>query len=204
VPTPENAPLGPESAYGRSKLAAENEVIAYHQRGLATTIVRPGLIYGSGDRHFMPLALGLARLPVLPLVNGGKTFFDMIYAQDVAQLIWQAVQANVDGCRIYNAGPGAPTTLEDLIVAFRSVTGRAPRLISVSPATVRRFRWLSRPVVARLAPGAEVTLSPRGIEFMSLDLFLDMSRAASELGFRPRFSLEEGLRLTLDALDKHQ
>jgi nucleoside-diphosphate-sugar epimerase len=67
---------------------------------------------------------------------------------------------------------------------------------------VRRFRWLARPLAARLAPGAEVTLSPRGIELMSLDLFLDMRRAADELGYRPRFSLEEGLRLTLDALEE--
>jgi nucleoside-diphosphate-sugar epimerase len=37
---------------------------------------------------------------------------------------------------------------------------------------------------------------------MSLDLFLDMRRAADELGYRPRFSLEEGLRLTLDALEE--
>jgi nucleoside-diphosphate-sugar epimerase len=202
VPTPEDARLAPESAYGRSKLAAESKVMEWHERGMATTIVRPALIYGAGDRHFMPLALGLARLPLLPLVNGGRTLFDMIYARDVAELMWRAAQANADGCRIYNAGPGSPTTLEDLVVAFRRLTGRAPRIVPVSSAMVRRFRWLARPLAARLAPGAEVTLSPRGIELMSLDLFLDMRRAADELGYRPRFSLEEGLRLTLDALEE--
>lgn len=202
VPTPEDAPLNPESAYGRSKLAAETRVMAWHERGMATTIVRPALIYGPGDRHFIPLALGLARLPILPLVNGGRTLFDMIYARDVAELMWRAVQANADGCRIYNAGPGEPTTLEDLVAAFRRLTGRGPRIVPVTSAMVRRSRLVARPLVARLAPGAEVTLSPRGIELMSLDLFLDMSRAANELGFRPRFSLEEGLRRTLRALDE--
>jgi nucleoside-diphosphate-sugar epimerase len=197
VPTPEDARLAPESAYGRSKVAAEARVMEWHRRGMATTIVRPALIYKAGDRHFMPMALSLARLPVLPLVNGGRTLFDMIYAQDVAELMWRAAQANADGCRIYNAGPGSPTTLEDLVAAFRRLTGRGPRIVPVSSNMVRRFRWLARPLAARLAPGAEVTLSPRGIELMSLDLFLDMRRAADELGFRPRFSLEEGLRLTL-------
>lgn len=202
VPTPEDAPLGPESAYGRSKLAAETKVMEWHERGMATTIVRPALIYGPGDRHFMPLALSLARLPLLPLVNGGRTLFDMVYARDVAELMWRAAQANTDGCRIYNAGPGSPTTLEDLVTAFHNLTGRGPRIVPVSSTMVRRFRWLARPLAARLAPGAEVALSPRGIELMSLDLFLDMSRAADELGYRPRFSLEEGLQLTLDALDE--
>ena len=93
VPTPEDALLGPISSYGRSKLLAEEKVRAFQARGLATTIVRPPIIYGPGDRYFTPMALKLARMPLLPVVNGGHNLMDMVCAVDVAQLLWRAAES---------------------------------------------------------------------------------------------------------------
>jgi len=200
VPTSEDAPLRPLSAYGRSKLAAETGVRAYQERGLPTTIVRPPVIYGPGDRYFTPTALSLARLPLLPLINGGETLFDMVYARDVALLLWRAACRNQAVGRTYNAGPGRPTTLRQLVDAYSRLAGRGPRIVSVSPAAARRFGGLGRPLVSRLAPGAEAALTTEGLALMAQDMHLDMQRAAQELGYRPCFSLEEGLRATLDAL----
>jgi len=197
VPTPEDAPLQPLSAYGRSKVAAEAHVRDYQQRGLATTIVRPCVIYGPGDRYFIPTALSLARLPLLPLVNGGETLFDMVYARDVASLLWRAACSAQAIGRIYNAGPGQPTTLRQLVEAYRRLTARGPKIVSIAPAAARRFGVFGRPLVSRLAPGAEAALTPEGLALMAHDMHLDMSRAAQDLDYRPQTSLEEGLRRTL-------
>jgi len=201
VPTPETASLRPHSPYGRSKLAAEKHVRAFQERGLPTTIVRPAVIYGPGDRYFTPTALQLARLPLLPLVDGGRRLFDLIYARDVAELLWKAAGSPAAASRAYNAGPGAPTTLRDLVQLFRQLTGHGPRILSVSPAWAQRSSRLARPLLARLAPGADAALTPAGIDLMSRDLHLDMARAARELDFRPRFSLEQGLAATLAHAD---
>ena len=200
VPTPEDAPLRPLSAYGRSKVVAEQRVQAYGQRGLPTSIVRPAVIYGPGDRYFTPTALQLARLPFLPLVNGGNTLFDMVHARDVARLLWRAACSEQAAGRIYNAGPGRPTTLRQLVNAFQRLTGRGPRIISVSPAIAHRFGSLGRPLLARMAPGAEAALTPQGLALMAQDIHLDMRRAARELDYQTHFTLEEGLRHTLEAL----
>jgi nucleoside-diphosphate-sugar epimerase len=202
VPTPEDAPLAPSSPYGRSKLEAEERVQAYGRRGLQTTIIRPAVTYGPGDRYFIPTALRLARLPVLPLVNGGETLFDMVYAHDVARLIWRAAYRDEAAGRIYNAGPGSPTTLRQLAELYGRLTGRGPRIVSVSEGFARRFAPLGRPLLARQAPGAEAALTPEGLALMTQDLHLDMRRAKEELGYRPRISLEEGLRRTLAALNQ--
>ncbi len=87
IPTPEGAALKPGSLYGRSKVMAEGLVQAAQDEGLPTTIVRPAVIYGPGDRYFTPAALKLARMPLLPLVNGGRTLFDMVYVADVVELL---------------------------------------------------------------------------------------------------------------------
>ncbi|MFW6097157.1 MAG: NAD-dependent epimerase/dehydratase family protein [Chloroflexota bacterium] len=217
VPTPEDAPLAPESTYGRSKLAAEALVRIYGQRGLPTTIVRPSVIYGPGDRYFTPTALRLARMPILPLVNGGETLFDMVYARDVARLLWRAAFHDRAVGRVYNAGPGTPTTLRQLVAAYRRLTGSGPRIVHVSDrlvssklssskltsskltpsALARRFAPLVRPLIARLAPGAEAALTPQGLALMSQDIHLDMRRAEEELDYRVKNTLEEGLRQTL-------
>ena len=68
-PRSEDDPPSPLTAYGRSKLAAEEVVRTSHR--LRWTIVRPALVYGPADRNTLPLfqlarrgiALGAARSP---------------------------------------------------------------------------------------------------------------------------------------------
>ncbi len=197
VPTPEEGSLGPTTAYGRSKLAAEEAVRSYQQGGLAATIARPPLIYGPDDRYFTPLALRLARLPVLPLVNGGRALMDLIYARDVAELLWRAATRPEAVGRVYNAGPGDPTSLRALVESYRALTGRGPRILPVSPALAGRTAWLSQLLMGPVMPEARAALSPQGVAMMARDLHLSMDRAAAELDFRPRYDLENGLRETL-------
>jgi nucleoside-diphosphate-sugar epimerase len=72
----------------------------------------------------------------------------------------------------------------------------------VSEGFARRFAVLGRPLLARLASGAETALTPEGLALMTRDLHLDMRRAKEELGYAPRITLEEGLQRTLEALNQ--
>lgn len=197
VPTPEDALLAPTSQYGRSKLLAETAVATFQEQGLSTTTVRPPVAYGPGDRYFTPLALRLARLPLLPLVNGGSSLMDLVYARDVAELLWCVGEAETADGRVYNAGPGRETTLRDLVAAYHTLTGEGPRIVAVSPHVAGRTAWLSRRLVKPFVAEAEAALTREGLALMDRDLHLDMTRAAVELGFRPRFTLQEGLAETL-------
>jgi nucleoside-diphosphate-sugar epimerase len=201
VPTPEESFLRPLSAYGRSKLMAEEAVRTYQYKGLPATIIRPSVIYGPGDRHFTPLALRLSRLPLLPLVNGGRSLIDLVYVGDVADLMWRASLSPEAINRVYNAGSGQPTTLFDLVQTFRHLSGGGPHILSVSPQFVERIAWLSRPLLKATLPGLEFTLSPEGIAMMNHDHHLSMKKAASELDFQPSYRLEDGLKKTIKSLD---
>jgi nucleoside-diphosphate-sugar epimerase len=140
-------------------------------------------------------------MPILPLVKGGKTLFDIVYVADVVRLLWVASQANAADGRIYNAGPGRPTSIYDLINAYRTLTGKGPRILTISARAAARFAPLSRRLLARVAPGTEGAMTPAGLQLMNQDLYLDISRAERELGFRPGYSLEDGLRETLKGLE---
>jgi nucleoside-diphosphate-sugar epimerase len=197
LPTPEDALLAPFSTYGRSKLLAEEKVHAYQNKGLETTIVRPPITYGPGDRYFTPMALRLARLPVLPLINGGRNALDLIYAADVAELMWRAASSSIGAGRVYNAGPGHATSIFDLVQSYRRLTGRGPVILPVTAKTSRRTAWLSRRLIKPFIAEAEAALTPEGLALMARDHLLDMRRTAQELDFYPRFSLDQGLARTL-------
>jgi nucleoside-diphosphate-sugar epimerase len=197
VPTPEDAPLCPLSLYGRSKLLAEEAVRASQERGLLTTIVRPAIAYGPGDRAFTPLALRLARLPFLPLVNGGRHKLDLIYAADVADLLWTVAQRPAAAGRVYNAGPGQPTSLYELASLYRQLAGHGPRITPIPSRLVVGTAPIARLLARPFGPQAAAIFSPQAIALLTLDLHLDMRRAAEELAYHPRHSLKQGLALTL-------
>jgi dihydroflavonol-4-reductase len=198
LPTVEDAPLRPFSVYGRSKIMAEEKVRAFQAKGLATTIVRPPIIYGPGDRYFAPLVLRLTRLPVLPLINGGRNLMDLVYVGDVAELMRLASGSETAVGEAYNAGPGEATTIHDLVHAYREITGSLrPVIVPVSLQASRRTAWLSRRLVKPFISEAAAALTPQGLSLMSRDLHLDMGKADRDLGFRPRVDLHQGLALTL-------
>jgi nucleoside-diphosphate-sugar epimerase len=197
APTAEEAPLRPVSAYGIAKLKAEERVRAYQTRGMATTIIRPTVIYGPRDRYFTPTLLRLAGLPALPLVDGGRHLFDIVYVRDVADLMLRACQTPEAAGKVYNAGPPAPISSRELVETFRRLTGRGPRIISISAGRLRRLAGLVGWLLAKVAPGSEGILNSHGLDLLSQDWYLDTARATADLGYTAQVGLERGLALTL-------
>jgi nucleoside-diphosphate-sugar epimerase len=201
VPTPEDALLRPGSVYGRSKLEAETLVRAFQEKGVPGTIVRPGAIYGPGDRHFLPIVLRLARLPAVLLIEGGRNLLDLSHVDDVADLMIRAARRDAAANRVYNAGPGEAHSIRDLVSAYRSLTGRGPRVIPISLDVAVRSAWLARWLVSFVYQDIAPMLTPSGFRLISLDMHLDTTRARRELDFVPAYNLERGLVTVLNHTD---
>jgi nucleoside-diphosphate-sugar epimerase len=199
-PIREDAALRPATEYGRTKLLAEGRVRAYRDE-LETAIVRPCIVYGEGDRHFLPAALQLARLPVLPLVDGGSRLIDLVHAADVAELMWRAAERPQAAGAVYNAASGAPVTLRRLIDELAEVFHVRPRTWSVPRRVFRRTGPLARWYVGKVSPEAESLVSKRGLELMLQDVYFDVSLAQRELAYAPRVDLRSGLASAARALE---
>jgi len=196
-PIAEDSPTQPISAYGRSKLLAEQVVGRYQQSGLATTIVRPFIMYGPGDRYFFPAALNLVKMRLLPLVDGGRHLYDLVFAGDVAELMVQAAGADAANGKTYNAGSGRPMPFRIFLKIMGDQVGRTPLVLPVSPGMVTNFSGIARGYVAKFAPGIEEMLTPTGVAYLGQDVYFDMSRAKEELGYTARHRFAEGVALTL-------
>jgi nucleoside-diphosphate-sugar epimerase len=196
-PITEGSPAEPVSAYGRSKLLAEGSVRRYQQKGLATTIVRPFIMYGPRDRYFFPAAMSLVKMRLLPLVDGGRHLYDLVYAGDVAELMIRAAGEDVASGKTYNAGSGRPMPFRTFLKILGDQMGRAPLVVPVSPGLVTRFSGIARGYMAAFAPGIETMLTQTGVAYLGRDVYYDMSMAKKELGYTPRHSFAEGVALTL-------
>src|SRR5882672_7812259 len=77
------------SLYARSKATGEKLVLAAMP---SATILRPSVVFGPEDNFFNKFA-AIARLaPALPLVGGGHTRFQPVFAGDVAAAVLAAIE----------------------------------------------------------------------------------------------------------------
>lgn len=133
----------PITAYGRAKLAAENEI---RNSGVPFTILRPVVVYGPRAKANIALIMRLAALP-LPLPF--RSFTNQRSLLSIENLL-QAVILCLDSPATLNetfiVSDSEPITLAEMLTTLREAAGRPPRLVSVPPAAIKAIvvaagRW---------------------------------------------------------------
>jgi UDP-glucose 4-epimerase len=176
-PLKENAPPNPRSPYAVSKLAAEFYVRTIGDLwGIENLSLRVFNAYGPGQRlppshpPVIPNYLRQAtRGGTLVMHGDGSQTRDYVFVDDVVAAMIAAATAPGINQMTINIGSGTETSIRELVRLVMEVTGT----------------------------NAEVINNPRtdpGVSRMRADLSL----AHEKLGYSPRFSLAEGLRLTLE------
>src|SRR5947209_2558046 len=95
------ADKGSRSRYARTKAQGEEAVLA---AAPDATIFRPSIVFGPEDDFFNRFG-AMARLsPVLPLIGGGRTKFQPVFAGDVAAAIAKAADGEAEPGTIYELG----------------------------------------------------------------------------------------------------
>jgi NADH dehydrogenase len=117
-----------QSAYARTKGNAEAAVLAIKPDAI---IMRPSIVFGPEDDFFNRFA-GMARtMPFLPLVGGGKTRFQPVYVEDVAEAIAHAVDGKLTPGSTYELGGPEVLTFRECMELMLRVTGRERPLVSM-------------------------------------------------------------------------
>jgi uncharacterized protein YbjT (DUF2867 family) len=134
------------AAYARAKRRGEELVLAATPEA---TIFRPSILFGPNDDFFNRFA-GIARLsPFLPLVGGGHTRFQPVFAGDVAEAIAKAVDGATRPGAIYELGGPDVYTFRELM-EFTLATIERPRLLLPLPFGVAKLQAAIFELVSRL------------------------------------------------------
>jgi NADH dehydrogenase len=114
--------------YARSKAAAERLVLSAQP---GAVIMRPSILFGPEDDFFNRFA-ALARMsPALPLIGGGKTLFQPVFAGDAAEAIAQAVDGNARAGATYELGGAATYSFKQLMRYVLATIERKRLLIPI-------------------------------------------------------------------------
>jgi uncharacterized protein YbjT (DUF2867 family) len=126
------------SAYAfRSAPKLEMEEIV-RGSGLAWTIVRPSMIYGSErDRNVHRLLRFLERSPVFPIFGPGTNLWQPVYHEDCARGVLEALERPASVCRSYDLPGAEPLAYLDLVKTAAAALGRSPRIVRLPIEPVR-------------------------------------------------------------------
>ncbi len=191
---PETRDPAPVTAYGRSKLRAELELLERKDR-LSVLIVRPPAIYGPRDREILAFFRSI-QFGVLPLIGSPKNKMSMIYGPDCAAACIAATRADApSGTRVY-IDDGAIHSFEELVTVAEAAIGKRARLRLPLPERVVRSAALASELFGRARNRAVMFNRDKCNELLA-QWVCDGSQARALLGWQPEFSFEAGIRATV-------
>ncbi len=174
----------PQDAYGISKFEAEQALHKLSAKtGMKMVIVRPPLVYGAGAKgNFAQMLKVLAKgipLPFLSVQN--KRSF--IYLENLVDaLILCATHPEAAG-KTYLVSDGQDVSTPDLLRKLSNLMGMPAKILPCSPTFMR--------LAGRLFGKSEQ------VEKLVGSLQVDSSKIRRELGWKPPFTLDEGLQATV-------
>jgi nucleoside-diphosphate-sugar epimerase len=183
------------NAYAETKWQSEQCVADVRYAAMSRIILRPRAVFGEGDRAIFPRILALAERGWFPQIGDGQALIDTTYVGNVADAVVAALSATSHAePQVFNITNGEPLAVCELLY----------RLFTALDMKVRRVR-LPRSVAvalgalaeraARIRPGQpEPRLSRYGVGVLGYAQTLDISHARRVLGYRPRVSVDEGIR----------
>jgi uncharacterized protein YbjT (DUF2867 family) len=122
------------SHYARSKAVGERLVLATQP---AATIMRPSIVFGPEDSFFNRFAALACIAPALPLVGGGHTRFQPVFAGDVAEAIAIAVDGGTRPGTIYELGGPDVRTFRELMDFVLATIERRRLLVPIPFAVIK-------------------------------------------------------------------
>jgi nucleoside-diphosphate-sugar epimerase len=177
-------PLDPVLPYGICKAAVEQLGRSYHAlHGLEIINLRTSWVYGPGlPRDRIPKNLVDAALAgrKLHIPTGADSAIDHTHVDDVVSAILVALDHAQYHYDAYNIASGTAATVAEIVAIVRDLVPGAQ--LSVGPGTYRH--------------GDRIDIVRKGA--------LDVSRAAAELGWRPRYDIRTGLAAYVNAAREAQ
>jgi NADH dehydrogenase len=126
------------SLYARSKARGEKLVLAANP---SATILRPSIVFGPEDDFFNRFG-SLARFaPALPLIGGGRTRMQPVFAGDVAAAVAAALAGRTAAGTIYELGGPDVKSFKELM-EFVLATVERKRLLIPIPFGLAKLKAL--------------------------------------------------------------
>lgn len=181
--------------YGDTKIDAEHLVRGLSLSGdLDLTILRPTVIYGPGDDKFLPKVVENLRSGKARIIGTGRNRVDLVHVDDVVDFVCAILGDFTTYGQAYNLNNPNNGSWRDLLsvaadaVGVSPPSGRLPYSLAYAAAAVMELS-------GRLS-GRPPRLTRYAVRVVGRQYQYPTSKAVAA-GFRPRVSMNDGVRMVL-------
>ena len=200
-PRVESDPDAPIEGYGKSKLAAERFV--REQEMLPWAIVRPTAVYGPGDRDFLSIfAMAKRGVAVFPGIRNAA--INAIYIGDLIPGLVAAGTSPAAVGKTWFLGDDTVHPWKEIYSVIAEVVGQERKVELAIPRGLLGMAGAVGDVVGAVTGRPSIVNSSKATLATPRYWLCSSARARQELGFQPRTSLREGMRMTYDWYLRHR
>lgn len=191
----ESTPFQPcGNLYCDTKIASEKAVWAAHQETrLPVVVIRPVNVYGPYSSAWTILPIKLINSGQMKLINGGAGINNCIYIDNLLDATLLATKRDESVGQVYLISDGVPVTWKEFFGYYAQMAGK-PSIRSV-PQWLAKLITLGIEITSKFS-GKPPKITREGIRFLTCQSQFNIEKARQELGYQPRFSLQEGMKLT--------
>ena len=195
--TDESAPYA-ETGDVYSDAKIETERLVREDGRVETVAVRPGFVYGPGDRQFLPRLLDSLETRRFVFVGDGSKLLNIVYFDDLVRAVLLAADSPSAAGEAYNVTDGTETSLRDFVTFICDETGFPEPSRHIRPAVAWSLTY-GLEAIARARRAKEAPrLNRARMKFLYYNQLFSIEKARRELGYDPKFTYREGLPPTLD------
>ena len=183
--------------YPATKALAEQEVLAADGDKLATVALRPHLIWGPRDHHFLPRLVSKAKAGKLRILGDEPNKVDSIYIDSAARAHLLAMEHLAPGSQVsgkaYFISQNEPIPVAELINKILHAAGVEPVTRSLSPKIAYAAGALCETLYGAFGLKAEPPITRFVAKQLSTPHWYNVDAARKDFGFSPEISIDEGM-----------
>lgn len=195
----ETYPQNPQNNYDRSKLEGETIARRFAGEGMDLVIIRPGWVYGPGDRRTFKLIEAIANKKFI-LVRKGKARQTPVHIDDLIEGVLLCSEKGKKG-EIYHIAGSEVLRVRDICATIAAATESKIPAIS--------FPLWAAKLAANVLEGSfalfrkEAPLTRGKLSFFIHPKPLALQKARQELGYWPKINFREGMEQTIEWCKAH-
>jgi len=195
-----------ETHYPKTKAIAEKMVLNANSKHFATVALRPHLIWGPGDNHLIPRLIQRGRSGRLSKVGKKTHLVDSVYIDNAAKAHLLAADRLRPGSDIagkaYFISQGEPVDISELMNGIIATAGIPPIKRTVPPGLAYASGWFFEIIYTLFRIKKEPPMTRFLAKQLSTAHWFDISAARRDLGYKPKISIEEGLKRLAKSMQK--
>jgi 2-alkyl-3-oxoalkanoate reductase len=192
----EDEPYEGEGSYEETKVASEKLALDFYRKtGLPVTVIRPSWTLGPRARRHIPLLLNYLQRGILMGTGHGQNILTFVDPRDVADAMLLAAETPKAGGQIYHITNGeTDNTQRRLYTILAKALQVAPPRIYVPFSVAMLMGWVMEKWAILFRWDDAPMCTPIRVKFLGRSRLYSCEKAKKELGYIPKYSLEQSLR----------